>query len=61
VDRFPLLEAQRAARTKNEAAEAYRAAVVAAHEAGYSLREIAHAVGTSHPAVLSLISRAKEA
>jgi DNA-directed RNA polymerase specialized sigma24 family protein len=53
-----LIQAQRAARARDEAAEAYRAAVVAASEAGYSLREIAQAVGTSHVAVKGLIDRA---
>jgi DNA-directed RNA polymerase specialized sigma24 family protein len=57
----PLIAAQRAARARDEAAEQYRAAVLAAHEAGFSIRQIAQAVGTTHPSVLLLIRRAQAA
>ena len=35
----------------------YRDAILAAHTAGHSLREIAQAVGTSHVAVLQVVKR----
>lgn len=52
-----LARAKRAARRRVSAMEEYRAAVIAAHESGCSLRQIATAVGTSHVAVLKIVQR----
>ncbi len=52
-----LARAKRAARRRVSAVEEYRAAVIAAHGAGHSLREIAQAVGVSHVAVLQMVKR----
>jgi DNA-directed RNA polymerase specialized sigma24 family protein len=48
---------KRAARAKARADARYKAALVAAHAAGASYAEIAHAVGVSRQAVRQLIER----
>ena len=53
-----LIRAQRAARARAEAQEAYVAAVREAHAAGYSLRQIGQSVGVSHVEVLRLVRTA---
>lgn len=53
-------ELRRAARAVTRSREQRDAAILAAHEAGATLREIAGAVGLSHPGVLKIIQRHKE-
>lgn len=49
---------KRAARAKSRADARYRAAVVAAHQAGASYADIAKALGISRQAVRVLVARA---
>jgi hypothetical protein len=50
-----LARVKRAQRRRASAMEEYRAAILAARDDGRSLREIAHAAGVSHVAVLKLL------
>lgn len=53
----PLSRVRRAASRRAAASDEYRAAIIAAHAQGHSLREIAEAAGVSHVAVLQMVKR----
>jgi hypothetical protein len=50
-----LARVKRAQRRRASAMQEYRAAILAARDDGRSLREIAHAAGVTHVAVLKLL------
>jgi transposase-like protein len=57
IDQAKVRSLQRAGQRVTDAVEARNAAIVEAHQAGATLRDIGEAVGLSHVAVMKIIKR----
>lgn len=59
IDQPKVRALQRAGQRASDAVEARNAAIVEAHQAGATLREIGEAVGLTHVGVMKIINRRK--